>query len=414
MKRQMWLSIGMWSLLLMAGCTGTVTTRTPLFLVVGIGGETNGQVALVEDMFFRDELTTDPRFRFIEESTRPVGGRPIAEDVVDRIDSRSELVVLSRGAADQGGVRPAYLDFFNLEGIEPTDPTAFAPPAGRERLLINDLPTDEPDPIYCPINVQVSRDGRFAALLNHPNSTACSGVVSSPSIDIIDLNTERVVRRVEVPPVLVGPIPQASPGAFFLDQRTNRVYYFQETTGARLSYIQLNEDTGEVSVVSPGPTLPLPGGQTAVDLSRVGDALVALISGTPQLAPIVLGGAAPVAGERTATTPSPLRLIVDEQDRTTAILVLSANQLAVHASITDAEPRSSPVTAIDGTIESNDQFVYLVRGGESGGQIILFDLYTHLASPPTTGLETSVQTVPELVSPAFVTWAQAITPELVP
>lgn len=405
MKRQFWLWAGICLFILMSGCTGTVTTRTPLFLVVGMGDEASGQVALIEDMFFRDEFVLEQRFRFIEESTRPVGGKPIAEDVVDRIDSRRQLVVLSRGVAPVGEVPPAYLDFFNLEGIEPTDPFAFT---HLERLLINELPTAEIDPLYCPINVQVSRNGRFVALLNNPSS--CN-LIGSPSIDIIDLEgIPAVVRHVETPPILAGARLQTAPGAFYLDQRTNRVYYFEESTGALLRFIQLNEATGVVALGPSGPMLPLPSNQMASHLNRMGDTLVALMSDPAQLAPILLAGPIPVEGERVTTLQNPRRLIVDEQDLTPAVLVLSNSQLIVHTTLEDLEPRSALVTAVDGTIESNEQFAYLVNTG----YITLFDLYTYLASPPATGPVFRAHPVPELVRPTFVTWVQAVTPELVP
>ena len=151
----------LFALLSLVACTGTTESGVPILLVVGyqedVADGAEGQVGLIEDTF--DVAGTAREISFVEGSSRPLPARPIAYDLTERDNSRDTLVVLSRndGVANVND-SAAFLNFFNLTGVDADNPAAFERTGLEELELSADaLDTTEPDP---PARPQLLPGGR--------------------------------------------------------------------------------------------------------------------------------------------------------------------------------------------------------------------------------------------------------------
>lgn len=191
---------------LLTACTGTAEPGNPVLLIVGQGDAEASEVVLIEDTFAVRGATPD-RFAFVAGSARPLPAPAVAYDVVDRTTTRRELVVLSRGAA-QAGSAPAQLTFFALSGLNAANPEAFTQTRQLELGELEILP-NLPTPSFCPVDVQVTHNGLYAAVLNNPQ--VCGGNAINASVDILDLAGGRLVERVAGGGAAGGALPQPDP-----------------------------------------------------------------------------------------------------------------------------------------------------------------------------------------------------------
>ena len=155
-----------------AGCTGTSENVPPLLLAVGRQDPTNpsaSQMVLVEDNFTTNQATLRT-LTVVPGSARPLPYPAVASDVVDRAGARSSMVVLTRDLS--GGTSPSSaLATFNLVGIDPAAPTAFAQQSTTALSGAAGDALQSYAPV-CPTGVTVSATGRYVTLLDDP--AACN------------------------------------------------------------------------------------------------------------------------------------------------------------------------------------------------------------------------------------------------
>lgn len=394
---------------LLSGCTGTSEETVQTLLVVGYNPtEDQGAIALIEDLGDIEE-----GFNLLEASVRLLDtGSIVGYDIVDRTNTREQLVVLTRDESATG--EGAFLTFINLAGVDPMSPTAFAPepPVGDPELpaviSIGDL---APELEFCPVAVQVDSTGRFIALLNDP--TACGDTGGVGSIDIIDLQAvggPLVLVRID----LVQAFP-VLPTSFLLSQDTDRLYFFVERPGgSSLRFVDLN-DLEDLEDVPPGDTgilIPTTAGEDVVDVDRVGLEFVALLD-TNRFA--VFSPLEPTEEVLLVESENNNRsLLNDDLDATDAILILGANQLTVHELFVDeagdpdfSEESISLTPYVDdpsaGMIESFNGFAY-IAGDES---IAKFDVLSYDVGDELRTLIGGAD-VPGLINPVFITWTRAL------
>ena len=415
MKRLTWLLL---LALLLGGCTGTQEASVSTLLLVGYeDAASGGALALVEDLG-----DIEQGFNFLENSVRFLNsGVPIDYTIVDRTNTRRQLVVLNRDDATTGS--PAALTFFNIGSIDPNNPVAFAPappfaaPSLGAVLPISAVDTsDFPGGVtFCPTAVATSTNGRFIALLN--DQSVCNDVANArDAVDVIDLQATSgptLIARVDIAVVA---------SAFHLSQGPNdrdRLYYFINTAGgARLQYLALDPlgPNDNLLPVDTGVTLDLRANDMIRDLGLVNlldnpsdVALVALLN--TSFFPILGLNATPTP---VATTYNNQELILDDYGETNQLLILNNNRLTVFAGeeadgrVTYGEDsvllNSYVSDPVDGTVESFNQFAYIV--GEGG--LAKFDV---LAADSSDNLNTLIggADVPEITNPVFITWVRAVT-----
>ena len=420
--------------LLLGGCTGTFEGNLTTLLLVGYVNEADqGALALVEDLGDVNE-----GFDLLEESVRILpSGVPVDYTVVDRANTRRQVVVLSReddlgedDTLDEGEGGPAALNFFNIGGVDPTNPAnfaaapPFAAPSLDATLLLSEVDTSEfPGTVaFCPVAVQTSASGRFVALLN--DQSVCDDAVNArDAVDVIDLQAAggpELIARVDIAVVA---------GAFYLSQGSNRLYYFINTAaGARLQYLALEAllpvDTGvvldlraddeirDLGPVDLDPDLASPSEGDFIALTD--DAFFPLrgLDATP--APIQL----PFESRELISDDYGLGDL-DDYDVSDPLLILGDDRLTVYLATQTAagavlyegeDVLLNRYTAdpAGGTI-FND-FAYIV--GE--GSIVKFDILSYASlGVPEDGLGDldrfiGVSDVDEIINPIFVTWVRAV------
>ncbi len=369
---------------MLASCTGTFEERPPTLLVVGFGAEGSGEVGLIDTRLF--DAGVPPEERVISARRALVdGSQPLAFDVVGRAGDRRELVVLSRRGETY------YLSFFNLLNIDPDAPDDFAENAAK-RVELSALAS--PEGPLCPRALQISRTGRYAALLNDDQRAGCAG---SPALSIVDLE-QQTVTNVSVPG---QPIFRT---AFYLAQESDTLYFLSEPAAdAVLRRLEVSAPSSSSEVL----TIPLPSGQREVrDMAPVQGALVVLRNSSfvavrdferdATLDDVDLEGGR-------STLSNAQRLIGDDFRLLPNVLILSGNEFAAHEAIGSAinpiRERALVANAVGGTVDFN-QFAFLL----SPQLIYAFDPLTH---PFDGNTAPRLERFPfnELQNPAFITWA---------
>jgi len=391
------------SALLLGACTGSFEAQTPVLLVVGYEDATGGKLALVLDTFGSEGASED-RLEFLPDSVRTLPASPVAYDVVNRAGIRSEVAGLSREDAPTGST--AYLSFFSLSRIDPENPAAFRE---TESFLVNEfdpVPGTIIDPRFCPVDVQVTQTGAYAALLN--DEQVC-GIGRGVSIDILDLRRGRLLERITEPaaPLL--------PGGFYLQQTPTQdlLYYaVRDPGGVRVRQVTLprpgavvEDELPKRNVASLNVSLNR---QPFRDLGLVGNVqnpvqarLVTLFdesffelgdyTGTPEV------------GEPVETPGDNRELILDDTLSTDATLILGANRFSYFPPDAEGEEdgESTFVEAVDAVVEPTFGFVYFVLSEE----ISIFDLRTYT---PGADLDIAPFPVVGITDPSFITWTQAL------
>lgn len=419
----------------LSACTGSFEDPDPVLLVTGFqrvsGTTATNHVGLISDNLNLDSDTLAARFDFLTDSVRNLPAPAVSYDITNRENARNTLIVLSRGLnEDDNPATPPYssfLSFFSINQIKVDNPVDFKRPPGRTTdTNINDIdavPEDFPNrtaPFYCPSEVQVTRGGNYAAVLNVPR---LCGVNAAQFIDVLALDgTPRLLGRINN--VASGENPGAAGGIYVSQGSAEDILYYAVRSPSSLT---LNALTLPRPGQQFGPDDRLPTAQVVASVrNRAEDGAfvdlgVSGQSGSDQLAVLSTRGLAYVSSyssDGEATEPvgtlenDNARLIRDDLRQTDATLVLAlpeANRFSYFpASFTTDEDGDlvsdevrGSVAAVDAVIESNNGYVYFV----ANGLVSLFDLQSY-----DTGddLETQALTVSELTNPTFVTWAQAL------
>lgn len=198
------LALGAW--LALAGCTGTTEEPLPVLLAVGVGGDEDPAVVLVQDDFNVANDDSPRDLTFVPGSRRATQAPVVDLDVTQRSGVRDVVVALTRDDATGN----AYLERFQAEAVDPSDPQAFAPVAGGP-IALHELEVPDGLTLRCPAALAVTREGRFAVVLDAP--TACGGGADGPALLFVQLEgpeSPRIVRAADshdfpylpVPPVL--------------------------------------------------------------------------------------------------------------------------------------------------------------------------------------------------------------------
>lgn len=366
-------------LVLASGCTGTVEDPIETLLIVGFTSEGRGQLALIENRILQDGTLT-----WLTESVRDLPGLPLAADVVDRARERTALAVLSR---DRDNPRVSYLSTFNLRNLAPDRLDGFA--ETREMIALNNLPGPQPA-VICPTRLQVSSDGRFAAVLNQPSACDATGDIS---ISVIELDQDpRFVKHYEGMFALVA-------NALVIDQAGDTLY-FLEAVGAS---VQLKSLTLTDLVVR---TVGGPAGLRAADVQDMGivqNSLVVL--GSDRFAVYSDYRSDPAEPAIVTTTATSRRLIGSDFADLERVIILGQDHFTVHQSVTrTAQPPATLRDYQSGTVEALNRLVFVVRSG----RVAVFDELSYREDIPAL---TTIP-LPELTAtaPAFISWVAAAVP----
>lgn len=374
-------------LLALVACTGTFELRPPILLAVTFddGGP---QIALVRDNFATEAAGTPRELSFLDASRRPLPAPAVALDAVDRGGDRSVLTVLSRETA---APHTATLRGFTLEGVDPADPTAFALDDAYTRDL-TDLLRSQPelpdDADYCLVDLQISRTGRYLALLE--DRSVC-GAGASVAVYVVDLDDDTLVTAVDTEELI--------PAGLHLDQSDDSLYFVVEGV-ANATLERIRVESGERTVVADLT------GQDQVDLGRVaaplgeeGTRLVALSASEFQA---IDDGATPAeVGPERDSEAGATALIGDPFALSRQLFSLGASRFTVHNDLDAEGGRSATLAASGGTFQPEELFVYLA----TEARIFIFDaLVDDGDGPPIL----APFALPELIDPGPIAWLRGV------
>ena len=398
------------SILLITGiltaCTGTTEEQAPTLLIVGYGAQDNGRIALVKDSAFTSNVLAD-RFDFLEDSVRPLpeNSSPVAYDLIDRVNTRRKLVVLSRDSSNN-----SFLSFFDTAAVNTDALDSSFSEFTSERLTLADIQIDaslSQNIVLCPVQVQASQSGRYLALLS--DQSVCNSTNQDISVDLIDLEAPGGATIVQhVQSILIFPtmyLRQSQSGD------SDRLFYFrQEANGAELNYWPIptrSDSSPDFEVVTTDVVIEDIVSDPVLSLSEVQDTLVALLQS--RFATITNANATPSLGDVIATSSSSKRLIVDDYQETPEVVVLNETRFTVHSSVSDTSGVSEDIEATDGTIQSRQDFVYFVGDGD----IILFDIKDFSEDDDSSDLDdkTASFSISQLEEPVFISWVIALLPD---
>ncbi|MEM7735426.1 MAG: hypothetical protein AAF267_06505 [Deinococcota bacterium] len=403
MSKKGWL-IGLISLcVLLASCTGTEDPALEVILITAYGeNAANARVAIIEDLTAAGG-TSD--FQIIEESIQPLLGPPIDYDIVDRLNRRTELVVLTR-ILDTSNL--ATVAFFNLEGLSASDTSAFQENdrrrievqlGGDEGLTIDEDVSPAPDS-FCPVAVQVGSEGRYLALLN--DQSEC-GSNDPDAIDIIDIDTRTIIAHIQDPLITT---------TFFLDQVESRggnqdsLYYFEEVAGEpELRRLDIPEDSNgdEPEPVDLDITIESDGNDEIVDFGPIGDNFLVLREQSFIVIPNQ-GGALSEPDEDDAidTNNDSEDIVLDDFRAADEVIILSDSELTVHSTVLDDDENDISLRNAVGVIDPLNEFAYFL----SEGRIARFDLFTYDGEDIDSDNYRSFR-IDDLPQPVFAIWVQA-------
>lgn len=335
--------------LALGACTGTIETGPTTLLIVASGGDADPRLQLVEDTF-GSETALAERFRVLPGGTLDLPAPAVAMDLSDRLVARGELFVLSRAPA---APHASYLSRVDVTDLDPDLPEGFEETA---RLDLTAIVSAEP--VFaglapCPTALQVTRDGRYAALLTDPAPCGSDpAVIPLTAVVLLDLEAAggpAVERAITAEGVL--------PAGLYLDQAEfpggpERLYYLKTgPAGADLRALTVPDG-------APGTVAQVEGADGR-DLAPALGALVALRPSTFQAVDLPDGPAADPVSTVTGAT----RVVPDPSGLLEAMLVLTDARLAVHASLEDAEPQTLAVTATGAAVVPQTRFGYLLQEG---------------------------------------------------
>lgn len=372
-------------LLVVAACTGTSEERTSLLLIVGIQEGGQSQLALLEDSQ-ELSLSITERLNFVAGSARSLPAPAVSIDFTNRELERGTAFVLSRAGTGTGV--EAYLHRFNVAGIDPAEPSAFAetgfPGTGGGPLTLT-----APDgsgildggatgnSVVCPTAVRSNRAGTRLLLMDDP--TACgSDTGGSPVLWLVNpaAGTAAVL---EYRSDLLAAAPYTDQGFMDGGDSEEKGYYLEDAIDRLNVFAYEFEDAR---------TDPFGEFATGVDPTRLQDmagsfgTLVALVD--DKLVGTDLGAEGSFGAVETVDEARRVEVVRTPRTGVTA-LVLSVDEVGVHWGLAGDSPDVDEVTfrGAAATIDGFYSFGYVMGEGE----LLVLDL---LLSP---GADETVSTV---------------------
>ncbi|MDZ7704307.1 MAG: hypothetical protein U5L04_07495 [Trueperaceae bacterium] len=397
MRHATWPSLLILPVLLFASCTGTESPLTPTVLAIGFGD----RIGLIETTLLESDVPVDERVFFVERTLPDDFDELVAFDLTGRDNDRDRLAVLSRPS---GNPNLSAVSFYDTSNLDTTDPRSFQEDVDRRVLLTFAALDVDPDldivsEQFCPAALQVSRTGRYLAVLSRSGLPGCDDLPLD-TIDIIDLvnlnnPTPLLIARIDDPIIT---------SVLYLQQRDDLLYYFREVAGgAQLRELDLDPDgLVDRDLVTVDTT-------DIVDAGPVTDTLVVLEPDA--FTPILDFVANPLLGDRVETSSSSLRLVSDDFASERGVYVVGANTLTVHLNILDEEEDDLQLNSRAGVsnevYESLNRFIYFV----SNNRIDKFDALSYTGEE-LTSRDLLPLVVNDLTNPQFATWLRVdVAPE---
>lgn len=399
--------LGVAALAVLAACTGTSEPRPPTLLLVGIEAAGTPRLLLVEDVT-ATAPPGSPRLTVVPGGARDLQAPAVALDFENRAGAREAAWVLTRRIVDGAGGPEvsAYLQRFEVHDIDPLSPTAFSEDVPARITLT--LPggggvldgLSLTSPATCPTAVQVSRDGRLAAVLDDPS--VC-GLSDHSELWLIDTTGTEPPRALEDNNQLVA-------AGVYLDQRPDdeRLYFLIDAISN--THVYVDDLDGTPSYRLPQAVLPRRG----IDLLEVkgsGDALIALTA--TELVSIDLAQPSVAAVISSTLSTGAARVQADPWGVAPDVIVLGTSRTAVHETLADADPDTTGFTAVAVTIDPVIYFAY----GVSEGRIVIIDLLTGGSSGESLrvhGEQLTAITLPDgpagPESLSVISWIRALAP----
>jgi hypothetical protein len=392
--------------LLLVSCTGTFEVEPPVFVIAGVINDGQAELVLLEDRY-RFINDTDSRARFTFFDRIELLAPAIAFDIVDRVNTRSELIVLTRDDDT------SYLQFFSLLGIE--TPADFEETTTKQINLaeLTDLPEDLD---ICPTHIQVTRDGNFGAILNDPETCDLTG---ETQIILVDLEDETFLSA-------FGDINfRISPVNLIIDQNNDALYFLRNRATSvnlakldRANFRNESPDDNVTYASDENNRSDIQRSLDQTDVMRFGSSYAIL---NPRNAGNSVYTIAPFSSTATFTNVPTLTnaqsFIPDYTNQYNQVFILSNNRIAIHQ---NPETTTSPnriegsTTATLGTINTFTDFLYLALDNT----LQVFDLLELQDSPGSIVLQTETDddnaALEKLNDPSILTWVQGIGTETVP
>lgn len=398
------LVLALW-LAMVAGCTGTQETTTPVALVVAGNDADTEQavVGLVASGLPPEPTADDPPLTW-----RPGFRRTVAGTIVDVAVARDDpvrLYVLHRDDRDR-------LTVFDASALNLDDPSSFPSSlqaaAGTidlgERVADADIANLQFPDSLCSRGLTVSSDGRWAGVVHEAD--ACGGVADVPAVLLIELAPDAGSQPRVIPDV---PSTNDAPGTPVIAPRDGEPALVWSSRDGVVRARALSEPGGTPDTVVRIDDLP-----NVLSAGRGGQGLV--VANEDALIGVALSDGAP-----TALWPAPsgeaLTRVVDAHLLPgTPALALATRGLIVIADV-DADPVAesvvtaavaSPSDAVVGPY--GYAFVTAPATATASASLTAFDLLTYLATPSSSILPVirpirdGVESLDAVSDPVAVDW----------
>lgn len=354
------------TLTLLAGCTGTQETRTPVAVVVaGHDGGSLGMIDLYASPLPPDPASGDAELELLPGFRRNLPG-PVVDVAVARADP-TRLYVLYRDAAD-GGDR---LRSYDASALALDDPASL-PQSGDVDLAgrVADAGVLAGEAL-CATGLTVSDDGRWAGLVHDP--AACGGVAGATNVLLVEVDPDAGATPVVVPD---PPSTEDAPGTpAFVTRGSDEAVVWAQRPGAVVG-LPLDDPDGPLEDVAEAGEL-----SDVLDLGIGGRGLVV----TSADAVISVD---PTSGEASRVRDAPsgvtFAAVIDADLLPGPAAVLRGTDELVAYPDVDAEEDDPPGEAsvpgiVDGVLDP-----YGYGFALAAGRLRAFDLLTYLAAPDGT------------------------------
>lgn len=382
-------------LALVAGCTGTQETTTPVAVVVAGADADSGQavVGLLASGLPPDPGADDPPLTWLPDFRRTVTGTIV--DVAVARDDPVRLYVLHRDDRDR-------LTVFDASELDTDDPASFQASADTIDLGgrvfdadVAGLP-DEPAGL-CSRGLVVSNDGRWAGVVHE--SDACGGGDGTPAVLLIELAPEAGSEPRVIPDV---PSTDDAPGTPVIAPRDGEPILAWPTRGGAVLGLTLSDPGRTPDRIADTDGLL----SDVLSAGRGGRGLVVLDEDALIGVPVTDGDPTRLWAAPGGTTL--IRVVDAHLLPGTPALALATNGLVVVADVdadVDAEPGvAPPVTASVASPSAAVVGPYGYAFVTAQASVTVFDLLTFLADPGTSLRSQAAMNLDDLSDPVAVDW----------
>ncbi len=377
-------------LAMVAGCTGTQETTTPVALVVAGADADSGQavVGLVASGLPPDPGADDPPLTWLPDFRRTVPGTIV--DVAVARDDPVRLYVLHRDDRDR-------LTVFDASALDLDDPTSFQAEADTIDLggLVEDagvagLP-DEPAGL-CSRGLVVSSDGRWAGVVHEGD--ACGGSDGAPAVLLIELTPDAGSDARVIPEV---PSTNDAPGTPVIAPRDGEPILAWPTRDGVVLARTLSDPDG-----TPQTVAVVDGLSDVLSAGRGGQGLVVLDQDELTAVPVV--DTTPTRLWDAPSGSTLVRVVDAHLLPGTPALALATNGLVVVADVTAEDDGVAPGLASVSSPSSAVVGPYGYAFVTAQGSVTVVDLLTFLADPGTSIRREAATTLDDLSDPVAVDW----------